>query len=692
VPPPAGFVITPSTKQPIRSASDTVEFRRNYGANEFMNALYALDHGYRGQGVTVAVLDDGVVDVNGELDGRIDTALSKDFGYVTAEGVKTKRDSLGDSHSDHGTAVANIIAGAANGSGAVGFAPEAKVAVLRISDWNEDTKTETLVHSLEAYDFAASKGFKIINSSLSSGGAAAWGEAVARFGKTGGLVINSAGNSSGDSPADAAAINDSNRNAVLFVVALSPAIANYQVESYSNKAGALMDRAVAAVGTNVTTLVDGTTGTFSGTSSAAPTVTGLAADILSKWPQLTGQQAGDVILSTAKDIGDPGVDAVYGHGLVDFKAALAPVNPTLSNGTTQTSINTAVMGVPPAMSTAAIQTALSNVTVLDQFGRDFAGSLADLVITPEIKQNRWLRRRLDQMGPGGHADLVAGGFQGSFGFTSTRVGPREGEVRTTATAGSVSFTSGRTALRAGWNAQDSLQSDVMGLAPFADGVLAYAPQAGNSVGVDRFVAGGKLGLTIATGREGSSKASATTIGWSKNGTDLRLSYIDEDSSIMGAPTGEGALRLGRGARTVMVEAHRTVQLFGLWGVEGYGSVGITRLKIDPVSLVTGSTPILGSRVGLQATGPMLGGMLSFGIAQPLTIEAGAARLTYGQGYDLAAKSLTYATTDASLAGERRVQLTAGFARGGPRSSFRIGVMQDLDQPTTRALAGWSARF
>jgi subtilisin family serine protease len=690
VPPPPGYVITPSAIQPIRSSNDTPEFRRNYGANEFVNALYALDHGYTGQGVTVAVIDDGVVNVNGELEGRI-SPLSKDFGYVTSGGVRTKRDEIGNEQSDHGTAVANIVGGAANGSGAVGYAPGVTIASLRISDWNADTGTETLTHVLEALDYAGSKGIKLINGSLSNGGSTYWGDAVARYAAaTSGLLVNSAGNKSGTSPEDAPAITAANRNSVLFVGALSPNVYSYQLESYSNKAGTMMDRYVVAVGSNMTTSVNGSTVVFSGTSSAAPVVAGLAADIMSKWPQLTGQQVGDIILNTAKDIGAPGVDDVFGHGLVDFAAALSPINPTLSNGSRQASVQSSAMAVPTAMTATSIQTALSNITVLDAYGRDFTGSVAGLVTAPQLTQDHRIERRVRQMG--NQAQLGFGGFSANLGLASYRVGPGANDVRTQATTGRVAYAGANYGFHASWNAADSLQSDTMGLAPFADGVLAYVPQADASFGVDRYIAGGWLGLTFSGGRQATGSAGAVTLGWSTAATDLRFSYIDEQGTVMGAPTGIGALRLGRGARTMMIEAHRTMGIADGWYLEGYGSLGITRLRIDGASLVTGATPILGSRLGLQATTAMWDGRLSMGVAQPLVVEEGAARLTYGAGYDPLTRTLTYRTTQASLAGQRRFQLTAGYARGGPRSSFRVGVMQDVARRSTSGLVGWTAHY
>lgn len=689
VAPPAGYLITPAAKQVQRSANDTSEYRANFVPSELVNGLYALDSGHTGQGVTVGVTDDGAINVNGELDGRI-SSMSKDFGYVTAGGVRTKRDTLGDEQSDHGTAVANIIGAAANGTGTVGYAPGVKIAVLRISDWDADTKTETLTHVIEAIDYAGKQGIKILNSSLSTGGNAVWGSAVTRFAATGGLIVKSAGNDAGASPDDAPAINDSNRGAILFVGALAPYVNAYQLETYSDRAGTMMDRYVVAVGRNTTTLVGGTTAIFAGTSSAAPVVTGLVADIVSKWPQLSGQQAGTIVLNTAKDIGDPGVDAVFGHGLVDFKAALAPVNPTLSNGVTQTSLSTSAMILPDMIGVEAIHTALSDVTLLDAYGRNYSGSIAAMVAKPQMTDPHRIARRMRQLG--NQIELSYASFSANFGYAQS--GPRSanGGTETEATSANIAYAVNGTGVRMAWNAASSLQTDVMGLAPFADGVIAYAPQADNNIGVDRVIAGGKLGLTVAFGSQAGGEARAFTSSWSTAHTDLRLSLIDERDTIMGVPTGSGALRLGRGARTIAFELHRTFDFARGWRLEGYGSVGVTRLKIDKMSLVTGATPLIGSRMGLQATHAAFGGQLSFGAAQPLRIESGAARLTYGTGYDLAAQALRYATTSASLAGTRRVQLTAGYAKAHKHSSLRLGVMRDLVDGATSALGGWNLRW
>ncbi|MDB5701520.1 MAG: Peptidase and in, kexin,sedolisin [Sphingomonadales bacterium] len=690
VAPPTGYVVTPESMQPVRSANDTSEYRQNFTGNEMVNALYAADHGWTGKGVTVGVIDDGVNTALSAFQNQI-SSVSKDFGYLTTNGIATKRDVLGDTQSNHGTEIAGIIAARADGIGTEGLAPDAKIAILRTSDYNADTKVETMFHDAEALEYAATAGIKVINRSLVSNGAGL-ADSVTRYGATGGLLVNAAGNNAQANPGDTINVNDANRATWLFVVALNPDLKSYTLASYSNQAGSMADRTVAAIGTNTTVGVDGSSVAISGTSSATPQVSALAALILSKWPQLSGQQAGNVILSTARDIGAPGVDSIYGHGLIDVQAALSPSNPTISNGSTATSLAASAMAVPAAIGTGSIQTALSKVTVIDAYGRDFTGSVASLIAHPETGQSRWLGQRVNQMASGGSSDVGFGHFRTSFGYASFRTGPADSDVRSVMTAGEVSYRNATTGVRVGFNAQDSMQNDIMGLAPFADGILSYAPQAGNSVAVDHLIAGVRLGVTMTAGSIGRSRAQASSVSVGYKGLSVRASYIDESGSVFGTIS-EGGLALGRGATTTMLEAHQTLNVGGGWNLEGYGSVGVTRLKIDASSVVTAASSLVGTRMGLQASGPAFGGLLSFGVAQPLTIERGTAHLTIGTGYDAVAQSLTYGASNADLASDkRRLELTTGFARQTGNSTFRIGLMKDVADGTQRVLAGYRLRF
>ena len=59
-----------------------------------------------------------------------------------------------------------------------------------------------------------------------------------------------------------------------------------------------------------------------GSSFAAPRVTATAAKIKEKFPWMTGHELKQTILTTAKDLGTPGVDTTFGWGLLDEKKAL----------------------------------------------------------------------------------------------------------------------------------------------------------------------------------------------------------------------------------------------------------------------------------------------------------------------------------------------------------------------------------
>jgi subtilisin family serine protease len=60
----------------------------------------------------------------------------------------------------------------------------------------------------------------------------------------------------------------------------------------------------------------------SGTSFAAPFVSGLASLMIANDPSLTNQQVMNIIKSTARDVGAPGVDQYTGYGIIDAVAAL----------------------------------------------------------------------------------------------------------------------------------------------------------------------------------------------------------------------------------------------------------------------------------------------------------------------------------------------------------------------------------
>ena len=69
---------------------------------------------------------------------------------------------------------------------------------------------------------------------------------------------------------------------------------------------------------NITTAID----QYNGTSMAAPHVSGALALLISRLPQMPKPVIKAILLTTATDLGESGVDDVYGHGLVNVEAAI----------------------------------------------------------------------------------------------------------------------------------------------------------------------------------------------------------------------------------------------------------------------------------------------------------------------------------------------------------------------------------
>jgi len=82
--------------------------------------------------------------------------------------------------------------------------------------------------------------------------------------------------------------------------------------------------------------------TLSGTSMATPHVSGAAALVWSLSPGSSAKSVRDVLLSTAVDLGAPGVDLNYGYGLINAYEAARKLAPA--------QFNSAIPAQPPTTS------------------------------------------------------------------------------------------------------------------------------------------------------------------------------------------------------------------------------------------------------------------------------------------------------------------------------------------------------
>lgn len=124
---------------------------------------------------------------------------------------------------------------------------------------------------------------------------------------------------------------------------------------------------------------------WTGTSMAAPMVSGSLALLQSAWPILkTRGTAASLLLSTAKDLGNAGNDSIYGTGLVNLTAAFQPYSSltvALPDGSATSISNSRVSvnsrGALGIM--ASMKSLLSNYPVFDGYARNFSANLSGLI-------------------------------------------------------------------------------------------------------------------------------------------------------------------------------------------------------------------------------------------------------------------------------------------------------------------------
>ncbi len=210
-------------------------------------------------------------------------------------------------------------------------------------------------------------------------------DALVRAVNRGKLVVMAAGNSSRPDPDFPAGVVHLLKGRGLAVGAIG---GDGNLRPYSARAGRLKDHYVVAP--------DGFTGLggqlLTGTSFAAPVVSGLAALLLEQSPFLSARDLASIIKRTTIDLGAPGVDAIYGHGLVTLAALSAPVGATrLASGDSvdggAVTLSAQTLRGSPAFAYALLDRSnlLGETMILDEYKRAF---VMDLATTIDVAENR----------------------------------------------------------------------------------------------------------------------------------------------------------------------------------------------------------------------------------------------------------------------------------------------------------------
>jgi hypothetical protein len=349
------------------------------------------------------------------LDGNI--KHTKDF---TGNGI--------DSSATHGTHVAGIAGAERNSIGGHGAAFDANLAIAKVAsgysysfsnaikaaEWGKSINSSAINVSAEVrYDTAFRN--SIVKTAPGEYHSTHWyygengyngavNEAVKWKAALGNeqVLVKAAGNAGWDYSAgmnQMATATDSDGNLILdgqMIIVGNWDQNNNKINSSSNKAGTvcatmqngicidaakIKDFFIMANGTAITsTATNGGYTTMTGTSMAAPVVTGAIAVLHQMWPHMKGKHLVQLVLVTGnKDI--TGYDEnIHGQGLLDMDTATRPVGATgiPTSGRTNGGVS-AVAGGANVQGVAASQMqALTSVMVLDSFERDFYIDLGDM--------------------------------------------------------------------------------------------------------------------------------------------------------------------------------------------------------------------------------------------------------------------------------------------------------------------------
>jgi len=250
----------------------------------------------RGMNVTIAMIDSGV-----------------DVGHPElANSIADSFDALGSKEGPHvhGTGVAGAIAAHAR---LMGSAPEARILAIRAFGVTAKGAQSTSYVVLKALDYAALHGAQIVNMSFAGPNDPLIARAIAATATRGILMVAAAGNAGAKSPPLYPAANPA-------VMAVSGTDAQDKLFAASNRGSHV---AIAAPGADIfLPAPDGKYQMTSGTSFSAAYISGVAALVMERNSSLKPDEVRAILVKTARDLGPPGRDDLFGAGEADAFAAV----------------------------------------------------------------------------------------------------------------------------------------------------------------------------------------------------------------------------------------------------------------------------------------------------------------------------------------------------------------------------------
>ena len=273
---------------------------------QYANAKLRLPQAHtlaHGANVTIAVIDSGIDVKHPELVNAIadnfDALGSKEGPHV------------------HGTGIAGAIVSHAR---LMGSAPEARILAIRAFGAAPNGAESTSYVILKGLDYAAVHGAQVVNMSFAGPKDALIERAIAATVAKGIVMVAAAGNAGPKSPPLYPAANAN-------VIAVTATDAQDRLFAASNRGSHI---AISAPGVDIfLPAPDEKYQMTSGTSFSAAYVSGLAALMLERNAALKPGEVRAILMKTARDLGAPGRDDLFGAGEADAFAAVSAVAPAM---------------------------------------------------------------------------------------------------------------------------------------------------------------------------------------------------------------------------------------------------------------------------------------------------------------------------------------------------------------------------
>ena len=612
----------------------------------------------KGANVKVGVMDGLARCTHKELKGRC-------VNYEKSGGTYNYWDS-------HGTHVATTIAASNTGKGGmVGVAPKAKIYSFGMFDDNGWVGSETATVTK-----ARKLGVRVINMSY---GPAATGmladfsslRMMGSIANKNMVFVRAAGNHGVKLETQQFSTNFQAWSKLKNLIIVGAVKSNRKIASFSNRPGTGCFKAkkdtkcikknkykyftVVAPGQSIYAgLGNGGYGSMSGTSMAAPHVTGVVALLHGYWPSLKSKAGSttNIIFKTAQDLGKKGVDPVYGWGLVRADRALSPLGKKyLGKNNKIYSLSASHLKVSPALSALTTQ----SVTFFDGYDRDFQMPLATLAPSYAGVLNTWMRDGYERQ------EYTLGSNSGlSYAFSANGYDPMNPSLANVQWRMSFNDPNGMD-----WHLGQGVATDRLeGTQALSFGLMADKTHQGGAYPVMALADGGlygfidqpvALGFNLTGGvltnntfdsdaddRDFAPKSDAVVIALGRASADKTLSgslsatYLMEDQGVLGTG-GAGGLGFTEGSESQAITLSTSYQLSGNTEFSASYTEAFSKGDTSTDNLLTlTSSHLVSNAFALGVAQRHLisdTDELKFSIGQPLRVDGGSMSLVHDDYYD-----------------------------------------------------------